>query len=157
MTAKEALKRIKNIPVFTTTSSFVETYASTAYKNEIEVIETALNEYNLMKKAKIFVADKKISDEDLDKLKNQHLFVDSLSQCEVKPLFDKETQKKLKVLEIIKSKPTTIGLCLVAENRYKGFFVFDTYEEYQKRIGRWYKREYMYNETECNLLKEYLK
>lgn len=66
------------------------------------IIETALKEYELMKQTKIIVADKKISDEGLEKLKNQRMFVGNLEQCEIKPLFDEENQKKLKALEIIK-------------------------------------------------------
>ena len=67
-----------------------------------EIIETALKEHELMKQTKIIVANKKINDDDLEKLKNQRMFVDSIEHCEIKLLFDEETQKKLKALEIIK-------------------------------------------------------
>lgn len=75
-----------------------------------EIIETALKEYETMKQTKIVVADKKISDEDLEKLKNQRMFSDL--QCEIKPLFDEETQKKLKALEIIKEKEVDVFIFL---------------------------------------------
>ena len=67
-----------------------------------EIIETALEDYELMKQAKIIVADKKINDDDLEKLKNQSIIVGNLEQSKIEPLFDEETQKKLKALEIIK-------------------------------------------------------
>lgn len=56
----------------------------------------------MMKQAKIIVADKKISDDDLEKLKNQRMFSCSSGESKVELLFDEETQKKLKALEIIK-------------------------------------------------------
>ena len=69
-----------------------------------------LKEYEMMKQTKIIVADKKISDEDLEKLENQGMLTDL--QCEIKPLFDEETQKKLKVLEIIKEKEVDVFIFL---------------------------------------------
>ena len=77
-------------------------------QRDLNIIETALKDYELMKQTKIIVADKKISNDDLEKLKNQRMLVGSLEQCEIKPLFDKETQKKLKALEIIKEKKVDI-------------------------------------------------
>ena len=73
-------------------------------QRRLSVIETAIKEYELMKQVKIIVADKDISAEDLEKHINQRMFVGNLEQCEIKPLFDEETQKKLKALEIIKEK-----------------------------------------------------
>lgn len=78
-------------------------------------IEKELKEYELMKNTKIIVSDKKISDEDLEKLINQRVFVGSLEQREVKPLFDEETQKKLKALEIIKDKRVNVSLLSCSE------------------------------------------
>ena len=75
-----------------------------------EIIETALKEYEMMKRTKIIISDKKISDDDLDKLMNQRMFTDL--QCEIKPLFDEETQKKLKALEIIKEKEVDVFIFL---------------------------------------------
>ena len=69
-----------------------------------DIIEKELKEYELMKQTKYIVADKKPTDDDLEKLKNQRMFVTDLPQCEIKPLFDEETQKKIKALEIIKEK-----------------------------------------------------
>ena len=66
----------------------------------------------MMKQTKIIVADKKISDDDLEKLMNQRVFVGDLESCEIKPLFDEETQKKLKALEIIKEKEVDVFIFL---------------------------------------------
>lgn len=79
------------------------------HQDDYNVLETALKDYELMKQTKIIVADKKINDDDLEKLKNQRMFVGNLEQCEIKTLFDEETQKKLKALEILKD------CCLVNE------------------------------------------
>lgn len=70
-------------------------------KEDFDNIETALKEYELMRQTKIIVVDRKISDDDLEKLKNQRMFVGSL-ECEIKPLIDEETKNKLKALEILK-------------------------------------------------------
>lgn len=70
----------------------------------LDIIETTLKEYEWMKQAKIIVADKKINDDDLEKLKNQRMFVGDLEKCEIKLLFDEKTRRKLKALEIIKEK-----------------------------------------------------
>ena len=75
---------------------------SYGYDENIKIIATALEDYELMKQAKIIVADKKISDDDLEKLKNQSIIVGNLEQSKIEPLFDEETKKKLKALEIIK-------------------------------------------------------
>ena len=72
-------------------------------KVEYETVKSALKEYELMKNAKIIVPNKKISEDDFEKLRNQRMFVGDLEQCEIKPLFDEETKKKLKALEIIKN------------------------------------------------------
>ena len=69
-----------------------------------------LKEHEVMKQTKIIVADKKISDDDLEKLENQGMLTDL--QCEIKPLFDEETQKKLKALEIIKEKEVDVFIFL---------------------------------------------
>lgn len=74
------------------------------YDENIKIIATALKDYELMKQAKIIVADKKISDDDLEKLKNQRKFLCGSGESKVELLFDEETQKKLKALEIIKEK-----------------------------------------------------
>ena len=102
-----------------------------------QIIETALNEYEIMRQTKFFAADEKISDEDLEKLKNQRMIVISAEQCELKPLFDEETQKKLKALEIIKNKHL-INLTFADD--------FDVFLERNNLT-----------ETEFNLLKEYFK
>ena len=77
---------------------------SYGYDENIKIIATALEDYELMKQAKIIVADKKISDDDLEKLKNQRMFICSSGESKIELLFDEETQKKLKALEIIKKK-----------------------------------------------------
>ena len=69
---------------------------SYGYDENIKIIATALKEYELMKQAKIIVADKKISDDDLEKLKNQSIIVGNLEQSKIEPLFDNKTQNELK-------------------------------------------------------------
>ncbi len=84
------------------------------YDENIKIIATALKDYELMKQTKVIVADKKISDNDLEKLKNQRMYVGSLERCEVKPLLDEETKKKLKALEIIKEKNVDVVIIRLA-------------------------------------------
>lgn len=100
-----------------------------------------IKEYEVIKQTKIIVADKKISDDDLDKLENQGMLTDL--QCEIKPLFDEETQKKLKALEIIKEKMVNVGLLLRCAN----------VERYNKGIC--YEPKHLTKE-EFDLLKEEL-
>ena len=73
-------------------------------EEQLNIVESALKEYETIKQIKIVVADAKISKEDLKKLINQRGFISNLQPCEIKSLFDEETQKKLKALEIIKEK-----------------------------------------------------
>ena len=90
---------------------------------DYKIIETALKDYELMKQPKIIVVDKKISDDDLEKLINQGIIVGNLEQSKIEPLFDNETQNKLKALEIIKEKEVNVGLlsrCANAERYNKG-------------------------------------
>ena len=68
-----------------------------------------LKEYKAMKQAKIVVADDKVNEEDLKKLINQKMFTTNLQPCKINLLFDEETRKKLKALEIIKEKRTDVG------------------------------------------------
>ena len=86
-------------------------------------IKTTLKDYELIKQTKFIVADKKISDDDLEKLKNQGMFVGNLGQCEIKPLFDKETQKKLQALEIIKNHYGKYILKKAYKNCYAGDYI----------------------------------
>lgn len=105
----EALEEIKRLYKWYTKYA----YDAELDKEEIHsfaIIETALKEYEMMKQTKIIVADKKISDDDLEKLMNQGMLTDL--QCEIKPLFDEETQKKLKALEIIKEKEVDMFIFL---------------------------------------------
>ena len=74
------------------------------YKEELAIIEKALKDYELMNQTKIIVIDKKISDDDLEKLKNQRILIGSSEESKVELLFDEKTRKKLKALEIIKNK-----------------------------------------------------
>ena len=83
--------------------------------HSFEIIETALKEYEFMKQTKIIVHDKKISDDDLEKLKNQIIIADNLEQ-KIEPLFDNETKKKLKALEIIKEKEVNVFVLLHSGN-----------------------------------------
>lgn len=80
------------------------------YCKNIEIIKAALKEHEVMevmKQTKIVVSDPKVSDEDFEKLKNQGILTNL--QGEIKPLFDEETQKNLKALEIIKKKKVDVG------------------------------------------------
>lgn len=106
-------------------------------------IENALKDYELMKQTKIIVADKEISNDDLEKLKNTRMFVGNLEQCEIKPLFDEKTQMKLKALEIIKKKQVNVGIFRWANalNLYNDIVPDDqqlTQEEYDllKKVWR---------------------
>ena len=114
------------------------------YWEDLDTIEKALKEYESMKQAKIIVVDKKISDDDLEKLKNQRMFVSSAEQCEVKLLFDEETQKKLKALEIIKEKKTFVALLHSCKTVYE-------YNEHVKWENAFLTKE------DFDLLKEVLK
>lgn len=84
----EALRDLKEIG---------QAYNKKEFERRLEIIENAL-----MKRTIFIIADNKISDDDLEKLKNQRMFPTKLEQCEIKPLFDEDTEKKLKALEILK-------------------------------------------------------
>lgn len=112
----EALKSLKIIKEMY--EHFVKTYRELepklmiCEKEDFDIIETALKDYELMKQAKIIIADKKISDDDLEKLKNQRMFLCSSGESKIELLFDEETQKKLKALEIIKNKQVNVFVLL---------------------------------------------
>jgi hypothetical protein len=93
------------------------------YFKKIEIIKTALKEHEVMKQTKFIVSINKFSDADLDKLKNQRM-ISNLEPCEIKPLFDEETQKKLKAFEIIKEKEVDVRGINVssAANEYNNWF-----------------------------------
>ena len=103
---------------------------------DYKIVETALKDYEMMKQPKIIFTDKKISDDDLEKLINQGIIVGNLEQSKIEPLFDNETQNKLKALEIIKEKEVNVGLlsrCANAERYNKGICYeprYLTQEEY---------------------------
>ena len=105
-------------------------------------IEKALKDYELMKQTKIIVIDKNISDDDLEKLKNQRIFASSLEESKVELLFDEETQKKLKALEIIKEK----GIILQ--------FIKETYTVEQYNAGVFGTLVKPLTQEEYDLLKE---
>lgn len=89
-------------------------------KNEKEMfnlIESALNDYEKMKQTRIIVGCKKFNDDDIKKLKSQSMFIGCLEEGKVELLFDEKTQKKLKALEIIKSKKVDMD------------FLFEEWEE----------------------------
>ena len=114
------------------------------------IIENALKDYELMKQAKIIVADKKINDDDLEKLKNQIMFLCSSGESKVEVLSDEETQKKLKALEIIKNKEVNVQELFDFIKKYEehnGLYMYNGHRPYGKRI----------NEKEFDLLKEVLK
>lgn len=99
--ALEALEVSKQLKDFVL--EFVKNGLDRMFINgSFDIIERELKEYELMKQVRIIVVDKKISDDDSKKLKNQRMFISNLEQCEIKPLFDEKTQKKLKALEILK-------------------------------------------------------
>ena len=100
VTPLEALEKIGKVDLHSEREDYC--FLKNVYVNEYDTIEIALKEYELMKQTKIIVANKNISNEDLEKLKNQRMFVGSLERSEIKPLFDEETQKKLKALDSIK-------------------------------------------------------
>lgn len=90
--------------------------ANITYKTKpLDNIEKCLKEYELMKQTKIIVADKNISEDDIEKLKNQRMFVGNL-EYEIKPLFDKTIEKKLKALEIIIEKRVNVWAIVMTKN-----------------------------------------
>lgn len=115
-----------------------------------EVIEDALKDYELMKQAKIVVVDKKIIDDDLDKLKNQRMLVDNLERCEIKPLFDEKTQKSFKALEILKWKKVDIYAFRYFNDNLEDEDALEAYNEEVAKSQRYLTRE------EFDLLKEVL-
>lgn len=130
-------------------------YDKNGHKKDYAIIETALKEYELMKQTKIIVVDKKISDDDLEKLKSQRVFVGNLEQCEIKPLYDEEIQKKLKALEFIKEKGLSINDIAFIKNG-------ETYETYIETMKVLYWRDehldkVLKTKEEYDLLKEILK
>lgn len=137
LTTLKSLKIIKEMyEHFVKTYRELEPKLMICEKEDFDIIETALKDYELMKQAKIIVADKKISDDDLEKLKNQRMFICGSGESKVELLFDEETQKKLKALEIIKEKEVNVGLlsrCANAE-RYNNGICYEprylTQEEY---------------------------
>lgn len=78
------------------------------YEEDNKVIETALKDYELAKQTKIITVDKEISDDDLEKLTSQRMFVDNSEQCEIKLLLNEEFQKKITALEIIRNKKVDV-------------------------------------------------
>ena len=113
------------------------------FKECYNIVENALKEYELMKNAKIIVPNKKISEDDFEKLRNQRMFVGNLEQCEIKPLFDEETIKKLKALDLIREKPYLL----------ENVFASDSYIEYVRS----YVGDFYYTPKQYELLKEVLK
>lgn len=135
--ASKSLKIIKEMyEHFVKTYRELEPKLMICEKEDFDIIETALKEYEFMKQTKIIVSDKKISDDDLEKLINQGIIVGNLEHSKIEPLFDNETQKKLKALEIIKEKEVNVGLlsrCANAERYNKGICYeprYLTQEEY---------------------------
>lgn len=114
LTPLEALENIKKSDAIIA-DEYYSTPVGGVFEEELAIIETALKDYESMKQTKIIVADKKISDDDLEKLKNQRMLVGDLGQCEIKPLFDEETQNKLKAFKIIVEKEIDIWLLKVCD------------------------------------------
>lgn len=115
--ASKSLKIIKEMyEHFVKTYRELEPKLMICEKEDFDIIETALKEYEFMKQTKIIVDDKKISDDDLEKLKNQGIIVGNLEQSKIEPLFDNETQNKLKALEIIKNKQVNVFVLLHIED-----------------------------------------
>lgn len=79
-----------------------------------------------MKQTKIIVADKKISDEDVEKLKNQRMFVGGLEKCEIISLCDKE------LLNTIEEKQKS------AESQLLGNYDLDKRERLKGEIEAYY-------------------
>ena len=77
-------------------------------KEDFDNVETALKDYELMKQTKIITVNKEVSDDDLEKLKNQRSFICSSGESKFELLLSEEDQKKLKVFEIIKDKKVDV-------------------------------------------------
>lgn len=99
MTPKEALEKLRNKHYFVDFE--LDTTVGKDCKEELDIIESAINDYEKMKQTRIIFDCKKISDDDLEKLKNGRVFVGNVEHCKVEPLFDEETQKKLEALDKI--------------------------------------------------------
>lgn len=100
------------------------------YAKQRKIVINALKKYELMKQTKVIVADKKVSDEDLEKLKNQRMFVGSLEKCEIKSLFDEKKLKEL--LTTIEKKQKS------AENQLLGNHDLDKRERLKGEIEAYY-------------------
>ena len=81
---------------------------SYGYDENIKIIEAALKDYELMKQTKIITINKEVSDDDLEKLKNQRSFICSSEESKIELLLSEENQKKLKAFEIIKEKKVDV-------------------------------------------------
>ena len=88
MTSKEVLKELEAYRRLCTHLDYDndDYMLNGEYEEDNEVIETALKEYELMKQTKIITVDKEISNNDLEKLTHQRMFVANSKQCEIKPL-----------------------------------------------------------------------
>lgn len=119
-------------------------------KEDFDNVETALKDYEMMKQTKIITVNKDVSDDDLEKLKNQRSFICSSGESKVELLFDNETQKKLKAFEIIKEKKVDVTYII---------------EHPEEKDVIWYNSRFMgvlcegwrmLSQAEYNLLKEVL-
>lgn len=121
----------------------------------VEEIENALKDYELMKQTKIIVFDKKISDDDLEKLKNQRIFPCGVEESKVELLFDEETQKKLKALEIIKKKRVDVSWLHKCFNFIDNCSIEDELDYYNNNYGA-YRNSKPLTLEEHKLLREVL-
>ncbi len=134
----EALQRIrKNLTRYSDSDD--KPYLYEQDKRDLDIIEAALKDYELMKQTKFIVNDKKINEDDvLEQLKKGIITVNNLK---IESLFDEETQKKLKALEIIKEKRVNVHYLML----------YQSYIEYNDLFCK-----KQLTETEWNLLKECL-
>lgn len=126
MTSKEVLKELEAYRRLCTHLDYDndDYMLNGEYEEDNEVIETALKEYELMKQTKIITVDKEISNDVLEKLTHQRMFVANSKQCEIKPLSNEKSNEKLhKILEI--EEELEIDLSVLFSALKNGVYYFD--------------------------------
>lgn len=116
------------------------------FKQDKAIIETTLKEYELLKQTEIIVTVKEITDEDLEKFKNQRMYIGSSEPCEIISVLDEETKKKLKALDIIKEHGVDVAEIMICQD----------YHQYEARFCENIKGRVKLNKKEFDFLKEVL-
>lgn len=131
LTPLQALKRIK---------SHYNDKVCIDILEDFDLIETALKRLEKNDNTRLIIVGNPSPDESVvEKTYKQGMFISNLEQCEIKPLFEEETEKKLKALEIINNKQVDMKELL-------GFFEwgegFSYYNEYRRKEEKLTQEEY---------------